>query len=193
MDHSNIDDDWRCWKDLFLAAVKDYIPLKKLKGHNPVPWIDGNILNLIKKKNSVRQKLKSHPSTGLREKFKTLRAKVKKLLRESRKHFYDSIDTGSKSNPKRLWSILKLNSKSHHIPDLVSIATAPETAADQPHNPSRESADSPGIADLSAGLVFKEAKCKAQRITRKTKPIISTYKLNNTLLGTYAAEKDLGV
>ena len=45
----------------------------------------------------------------------------------------------------------------------------------------------------TSGLVFNEAKCKAQRITRKTKPIISTYKLNNTLLGTYAAEKDLGV
>ena len=64
-------------------------------------------------------------------------------------HFYDSIDTGFKSNPKRLWSILKLNSKSHHIPDLVSMATSPETTADQPHNPPRKSAGSPaGIAAL---------------------------------------------
>ena len=55
--HNNIDDDWWCWKDLFLAAVKDFMPLKRLKGHNPVPWIDSNSLNLIKKKNSVRQKL----------------------------------------------------------------------------------------------------------------------------------------
>ena len=40
-------------------------------------------------------------------------------------------------------------SKSHHIPDLVSMATAPETTADQPRNPPRDSADSPaGIADL---------------------------------------------
>ena len=155
VDHSNIDDDWRCWKDLFLAAVKDYIPLKKLKGRNPVPWIDGNILNLMKKKSSVRQKLKSHPSTGLREKFKTLRAKVKKLLRESREHFYDSIDTGFKSNPKRLWLILKLNSKSHPIPDLVSTATAPETTVDQLHNPPRESDDSPaGIADMFNRFFF---------------------------------------
>ena len=45
----------------------------------------------------------------------------------------------------------------------------------------------------TSGLVFNEAKCKAQRITSKTKPIMSTYKLNNTLLGKYAAEKDLGV
>ena len=26
---NNIDDDWRCWKDLFLAAVKDFMPKRK--------------------------------------------------------------------------------------------------------------------------------------------------------------------
>ena len=103
--HNNIDDDWWCWKDLFVAAVKDFVPSKRVKGQNPVPWIDSNILNLIKKKNSVRQKLKSHPNAGLRDKFKSLWAQVKKLLRESRDHFYDSIDTGFRFNPKRLWSI----------------------------------------------------------------------------------------
>ena len=51
----------------------------------------------------------------------------------------------------------------------------------------------PNIWFQTSGLVFNEAKCRAQRITRKTKPIMSTYKLNNILLGTYAAEKDLGV
>ena len=34
----------------------------------------------------------------------------------------------------------------------------------------------------SSGLLFNEAKCKAQHITRKTKPILSSYKLNNTAL-----------
>ena len=45
----------------------------------------------------------------------------------------------------------------------------------------------------TSGLAFNEAKCKAQRITRRTKPIMSTYKLNNTLLGPSPAEKDLAV
>ena len=47
-----------------------------------------------------------------------------------------------------------------------------------------------------SGLLFNEAKWKAQHITRKTKPILSSYKLNNTCntaLEWYAAEKDLGV
>ena len=65
--HNIIDDDGRCWKDLLLAAVKDFVSSKRLKGRNPVPWIDSNILNLITKKHSVRQKLKLHPNAGLKE------------------------------------------------------------------------------------------------------------------------------
>ena len=105
MGHNNIDDDGRCRKELLLAAVKDFVTSKRLNGRNPVPWIDSNILKLIKKKNSVRQKLKSHPNAGLRDKFKSHRAQVKKLLRESLDHFYDFIDTGFRFNPKHLWSI----------------------------------------------------------------------------------------
>lgn len=135
--------------NLFLDAVKDFVPSKILKGRNPVSWIDSIILNLIKKKNSVRQKLKSHTNAGLAGKFKSLWAQVKKLLRESRDHFYDSSDTGLRFNPKRLWSLLKLNSKSRPIPGLVPMATAPDSSADQSQNPSRVRADTPvGIAEL---------------------------------------------
>ena len=44
----------------------------------------------------------------------------------------------------------------------------------------------------SSGLLFNEAKNKAQHITRKTRPILSSYNLNNTALELYVAEKDLG-
>ena len=42
-------------------------------------------------------------------------------------------------------------------------------------------------------LLFNEAKCKAQHITKKTKPILSSFKLYNNALELFAAEKDLGV
>ena len=45
----------------------------------------------------------------------------------------------------------------------------------------------------SSGLLFNEAKYKAQHITRKPKPILSSYKVYNTALELYSAEKDLGV
>ena len=58
-DNDDINTDWQRWSDAFMAAVKDHIPIKRLKGRNPLPWINGTILNLIKKKNSIRQKHKS--------------------------------------------------------------------------------------------------------------------------------------
>ena len=40
-DDVNINIDWHNWKDALLAAVKD-----------PVPWINGPIINFLKKKSS---------------------------------------------------------------------------------------------------------------------------------------------
>jgi hypothetical protein len=41
---------WQQWKDAFLTAVSHYIPMKKIKGRNPAPWVNGTILNAIRKK-----------------------------------------------------------------------------------------------------------------------------------------------
>ena len=54
-DDDDINADWQRWKDTFLAAVSDHIPIKKLKGRNPVPWINSTILNMVNKKDSVRK------------------------------------------------------------------------------------------------------------------------------------------
>ena len=48
---------WQTWKDLFLAAVKDNIPTKRVRGRNPLPWLTGAVINLMKKKETVRRKL----------------------------------------------------------------------------------------------------------------------------------------
>ncbi|CAH3177132.1 unnamed protein product, partial [Porites evermanni] len=53
-DDANINVDWHNWKDALLAAVKDHIPKKKLKGRYPVPWINGPIINFKKRKRNPR-------------------------------------------------------------------------------------------------------------------------------------------
>lgn len=141
-DDGNLDDDWHCWKDTFLAAVSDHIPTKKLKGRNPLPWINGPVLDLIKKKETIRQKLKSSPTNYMREKFKRLRSEIKRMLREGRDLFFGSLEADLKNNPKRFWSLLKLRSKSRNIPNLISMAS-------DNNDQSRISADNPSrIADL---------------------------------------------
>ena len=117
-----------------------YVPRKKIKGRKPLPWITGNILNLIKKKNTVRRKLKSCPTSHLAKKFKELRTAVKKVLRESRENYFTSLRNNFKQNPKRLWSILNNKSKSHNIPNIVSSTL---NSINNEGNPVRLTADNP--------------------------------------------------
>ena len=72
-----------------------------------------------------------------------MRADVKRMLRVSREKFFGSLESDFKSNPKRLWSLLKQKSKSDNIPDLVSMATSTDAAADQVVQSPRTSADNP--------------------------------------------------
>lgn len=146
LEHANINLDWLQWKDTFLAAVADYIPSGRLKGRNFVPWINGTILSLIKKKNSVRQKLKRSPTCYLKEKF-NLCTGIKRMLREQHDKLFGSLESDINRNPKRFWSILKQKSKSCTIPNCVYMATVNGSAADQ--DSVRTSAEDPRkIANL---------------------------------------------
>ena len=89
---------WQTWKDLFLAAVKDNIPTKRLRGRNPVPCLTGAVINLIKKEETVRKKLKLHPSESLKSKFQTLRSQVKRAIKESREEFFEAANIEFKIN-----------------------------------------------------------------------------------------------
>jgi hypothetical protein len=106
INHEDINTDWQQWKDTFLAAVSDYIPSKRLKGRNPVPWINGAILNLINKKNHVRKKLKKSPTCYLKLQFKKLRSDIKNMLRESRKIFFKSMETEINKNPMNQMNLI---------------------------------------------------------------------------------------
>ena len=123
MGEGDLESCWQTSKDLFLASVKDNIPTKRLRGRNPVPWLTGAVISLIKKKETVRRKLKLHPSESLKVKFQTLRSQVKRAIRESRDEFFESANIEFKINPKRLWSVLKTGPKSRNIPQSVSMAT----------------------------------------------------------------------
>ena len=76
---------WSQWKEKYLAAIRDFVPMRKIKGKNSPPWITGDILHMIKKpKESVRRKLRTSSSVYLIAKFKQLRSTVKRMISDSR-------------------------------------------------------------------------------------------------------------
>lgn len=119
----NINDDWISWKSAFQAAVKQFVPSKKIRGRNSPPWISGEILHAIKKKARIRRQFIRSRTDHLKEKFKRQRSVVKHLLKESRDQFFGSLDRELKNNPKRFWSLLKLKSKSSNFPQTMSMAS----------------------------------------------------------------------
>ena len=55
---SDINDDWNLWRDTFLAMADEYIPRKIVKGRYNPPWITPAIISFIKKKETIRRKLR---------------------------------------------------------------------------------------------------------------------------------------
>ena len=61
----DINVDWKRWKETFLSTVSEFVPKKRIRSQNPLPWINSNILHQIKKKESFRRKLKANPTAHI--------------------------------------------------------------------------------------------------------------------------------
>ena len=122
-DDGDINQDWCSWKNTFLSAVSDFVPTKKLQPRNHLPWMNGEIIHNIKKKNSIRMRMKRSrlPSQNLKDRFRDIRRKIKQMLRESRLNYINSICSVRGQNPKRFWSFFKTKTKVSNIPDKVSM------------------------------------------------------------------------
>ena len=105
--------------------------MKRIKGRKFPPWMNGNIMHELRKKDSVRKKLKSSPTDSLHNRFKQLRANVKKLIRESRSKFFSSLNATFQTNPKRFWSIFKLKNKQSSVPNIMSMANGTESKSNR--------------------------------------------------------------
>jgi hypothetical protein len=167
---------WQQWKDAFLTAVSHYIPMKKIKGRNPAPWVNGTILNAIRKKDSARQKLKASPNNfRLQQQFKTLRSEVKHMLRKSREKFFNNLGTDMKQNPKRFWLVLKRSSKTRNISDIISSANNVNTPG--ANTTQRTATDNPdGIANMFNhyfASVFSRKKAYEEGATESDEPIMT--------------------
>jgi hypothetical protein len=56
------------------------------------------------------------------------------MVRESRERFYNSFDAIFQTNPKRFWSIFKLNNKQSSVPHIMSMGNAAEPESSQTYD-----------------------------------------------------------
>lgn len=117
---NDIDVNLLSWQDLSLTCVDQFIPKIRIKDLNRPPWIDTDVLHLIRKKERVRRRARRTDSPYQWSKFRKIRSEVKKLIKFNRRNYIDKLGNSLKSNPKKIWSYYKLITKTSRIPSEIS-------------------------------------------------------------------------
>ena len=107
------------WQDLFLACIEEFVPKITTKDPNKPPWIDAEVMQLIRKKNKMRRKFNFTNSAFVWGKFRQIRHQVKKLIKSNKREHLKELGDSFKDNPRRFWSYYKSITKSSRIPTVV--------------------------------------------------------------------------
>ena len=103
---NDVDTSLSNWCDMFLAAVDNSIPKCTSRNVNRHPWIDKELLTLIKKKNTLRKKAFKTGSQNDLDKFKDLRRDTKRMIAQKKKDHSYKMKVALGENPKRFWSYM---------------------------------------------------------------------------------------
>ena len=105
---ADVNEHWSNWKDLFLTAVQEHIPIKTVGDKNSPPWIDGEVRHLIRKKYAALKKFRLNKSPERKLKLRKLSQNIKYLVRSKHRQYLAKIEASFKVNPKEFWSYHKV-------------------------------------------------------------------------------------
>lgn len=116
----DIDSSAIFFQDQVLTTVEQYIPKIKLKQKARPPWIDKDVMKLVRKKKAIWKRLKNNPSTEPTSNFKLLRKETKNLISSKYCKYLRSLADKFKSNRKKFWSCHSIKSKTERLPEVVT-------------------------------------------------------------------------
>ena len=102
-----------------MIAIDQHIPLIILKKRSRPPWIDNDIIKLIRKKKRLWKRIKSNDSAELFEKFKALKRETRKRIGAGYRSYLHTLPEKLEDNPKHFWSFHSMKSKSKRVPETV--------------------------------------------------------------------------
>ncbi|XP_068712151.1 uncharacterized protein [Montipora foliosa] len=152
------------WMDLFLAAINDCVPKIEVKLANSAPWIDAEVLKVVRKKERLRKRGKKSSSEYHWAIFRLHSVELKSLIKWKRKQYF-------KDDMKCFRIIDNTNDVQQLQSDLSNL----------------------NDWSVDHFMKFNSTKCKYLAITRKKYIVDSTYTLNGSQIMSVTTEKDLGV
>ena len=130
---NDIDVNLLSWQGLFLTCVDQFILKIRIKDPNQPPWIDADVLHLIRKKRK-RRRARITDSPYQWSKFRKIRNEEKKIVKFNKWNYIDKLGDSLKSNAKKFWSYYKLITKTSRIPSEISYGQVNATNHMDPAN-----------------------------------------------------------
>ena len=111
--------DFENWYFKLMSLVDEFVPKVKIRDINSPPWIDGQVIHLLRKKNDARNKAKKTSSDYYHKKFCALRRECKSLINNNYNDYINSLQASLHENPKRFWSYYRSKRKVTSVPATV--------------------------------------------------------------------------
>ena len=127
--HSNVDDLWSEFTQSLEKGTSKFIPSKKARTKNGLPWVNRDIKRLIRQRDKLYIKHRKTGNPKYKTSFKELKHKIQQQIRTAYNDYVGDIlgistepgNTQSKPDTKKLFTLLKHSKKdSQNIPPLQS-------------------------------------------------------------------------
>ena len=107
----DVDISWENWQQRFLEIMKECIPQKVLPPRRNLPWLNKNLVQLMRKRNMLFSRAKRSCRNSDFEKYKRMRNRVVSQLCEAKSRFFNTINP---HNAKKFWKAVKYLNKTHN-------------------------------------------------------------------------------
>ena len=105
---SDVNSSWLNWRSKFMQVMETCIPQAVLKARRNLPWLNKQVVQAMRKRNSMFHAAKRSNNPRDWEKYRCVRNKVVALLRRNKKQFLYNLRFASQ---KEFWKVIKLINK----------------------------------------------------------------------------------
>ena len=116
------------WTDCVLNLVNQFIPKVKLKCNDSPPWIDAEVINSSKKKETSRKKALRSNTPESWATYRRNRNKLRTLVNNKHNDYIRASYDALSANPKRFWGMVKSKYKNKTSPTLLKFLDKSETS-----------------------------------------------------------------
>ena len=104
--HSDIEDAWTCWKDLFFSVVDSVVPTTRWKRVKLKHWFTDETLHLIHVKRRLYRKMKRTNSDMIKSKYKAISNLIRSKTRQDTANYISALSNSYSANAKKFWNFV---------------------------------------------------------------------------------------